>query len=151
MSLNSGVWQSPSPHIFGRPVVHLHVDVEVVVAVPRRLDALGPEALQVGGHVARARAADQQVPAEVEVERRQRRVGAALGQRRVPFVGRQRGRRAALGLAVVKLDAHAVEVAAVVGDVGGAQLLVRLGRRPWRCRRAVALSGSAVRRPAKPW
>ena len=40
----------------GRPVVHLHVDVEVPVAVPRRLDFLGPDALQVGRQSAGPRA-----------------------------------------------------------------------------------------------
>ena len=38
----------------GQPVVHLDVDVGVVVAVPGRLDGVGPEALQVGRQRCRA-------------------------------------------------------------------------------------------------
>ena len=34
---------------FRRPVVHLQIDVQVVVAVPWRVHAVGPESLQVGG------------------------------------------------------------------------------------------------------
>ena len=43
----------------GRPIVHLEVDIKVVVAVPRRIVLLRPNALQVGWQEARARAADQ--------------------------------------------------------------------------------------------
>ena len=64
----------------GGPVVHLHVDVEVPIAVPRRLDFLGPDALQVGRQAARPRGTDQQVTAEVEIQRRQRRIRRALGE-----------------------------------------------------------------------
>ena len=80
----------------GGPVVHLHVDVEMPVAVPRSLDFLGPDALQVGGQAAGPRGADEQVAAEVEVQRRQRRVGRALGETGQTLGGRQRavgGRR----------------------------------------------------------
>ena len=38
----------------GRPVVHLHVDVEVVVRAPGRRQLLVPQPLQVGGQLARA-------------------------------------------------------------------------------------------------
>ncbi len=37
-----------------RPVVHLHIDVEVPVSVPRRLDFLGPDALQIRRQAPRA-------------------------------------------------------------------------------------------------
>ena len=58
-----------------RPVVHLQVDVEVIVGVPRRVHAVVPEALQVRGQIAGAAARDQQIAAELEVERVERRVG----------------------------------------------------------------------------
>ena len=37
----------------GQPMVHLHVDVGVIVAVPGRGDAVGPQPLQVGRQAAR--------------------------------------------------------------------------------------------------
>jgi len=51
-----------------RPVVHLKVDVEVVVAVPGGLQVLVPKALEVGRQAAGARTAHQQISAELEVK-----------------------------------------------------------------------------------
>jgi hypothetical protein len=36
----------------GRPVIHLDVDIDMVIAVPRGVNVLVPEALEVGGHAA---------------------------------------------------------------------------------------------------
>ena len=41
---------------FGRPIVHLGVDVDSVLAAPRRLQVIVPQALQIGRLAARARA-----------------------------------------------------------------------------------------------
>ena len=45
-------------HLRG-PVIHLHVDVEMPVAIPRCLDVLGPEALKVRGQSAGPRGTDE--------------------------------------------------------------------------------------------
>ena len=51
------------------PVVHLEVDVRVVIGAPRRIVAIVPDALEVGGQIAGARATDHQVARELENER----------------------------------------------------------------------------------
>ena len=53
---------------FGRPVVHLEIDVGGVFTVPRRSHTFVPNALQVGRHGAGTTAPHQQIPAELEVE-----------------------------------------------------------------------------------
>ncbi len=57
-----------------RPVVHLGVDVDGVLAAPRRRHALVPEALQVRRLRTGPRAGDEQVAAVLEVERGQTRI-----------------------------------------------------------------------------
>ena len=42
----------------GRPVIHLYVDVNMIVGVPWRNQAVRPDPLQVGGQVARPGRAD---------------------------------------------------------------------------------------------
>ncbi len=103
------------------PVVHLHVNVEVVIAIPRGLQALGPHALQVRGQVSGPRTADQQVPPELEVEGLQGRVQAALAHGLQALVRRQisSGRRA-------QVQRDAVEEALVVGNMIAAQVVVGL-------------------------
>ena len=56
----------------GRPVVHLGVDVDRVLAVPGGLELLVPDPLQVGRLAPGAAAGDQQVAAELEEEGGQR-------------------------------------------------------------------------------
>ena len=75
----------------GRPVVHLQVDVDVVVGVPRCLDVLVPESLQVRGQRAGSTAGDEQVAGVLEVEREQRRVLATRRQLLESYVGGLRG------------------------------------------------------------
>ena len=58
----------------GGPVVHLQVDVGRIIAAPGRGRAGVPDALQVGRLRAGLRAADQQIAAELEVGRHQRRI-----------------------------------------------------------------------------
>ena len=53
---------------FGRPMVHLEVDVQVVVAIPRSMDGITPQSLQVGRHAADPSCRDQQVTAKLEIE-----------------------------------------------------------------------------------
>ena len=64
---------------FHRPVVHLQVDVAVEVAAPGRGVFLRPDALQIGRQLrVGPRAGDDEVAAELEIERRQGRVGSVL-------------------------------------------------------------------------
>ena len=60
------------------PVVLLDIDVAGVVARPGREDGLVPESLQVGGHVGRARTADEKVAPVLKVEGLELGVEAAL-------------------------------------------------------------------------
>ena len=56
------------------PMVHLQIDVQVIVAIPRRMDRIAPEPLQVGRQQADTRRGDQQITSELEVKRHQRRI-----------------------------------------------------------------------------
>ena len=85
------------------------------VAVPWRLDFLGPDSLQVGGQPAGARGADEQVAAEVEIQGGQGGIGFAIGEIHQALVGRLGSRR--LGLRAAELQGNAVEILAVVLDV----------------------------------
>ena len=52
---------------FGRPIVHLDVDIEVVIAVPGRLELVVPQPLEVGWQAPGARAGHKQVTAILKV------------------------------------------------------------------------------------
>ena len=66
------------PGRLGRPVVHLRVDVDRVLAAPGRVGAVVPQALQIGGLAARPRRCDQQIAAILKVERGERGVVRGL-------------------------------------------------------------------------
>src|SRR5687767_4061350 len=51
----------------GRQIVHLKIDVEVVVAVPRREHAVVPQALQIRRQAAGPAARNQQIAAELKI------------------------------------------------------------------------------------
>ena len=104
-----------------RPVVHLGVDVDGVLAAPRRRHALVPDALQVGRLRTGARAGDQQVAAVLEVERGQPGI-VAVGERPHTLVGRHALRRP-------EVECDAVEERLVIADVRGAQRVDALARR----------------------
>ena len=57
-----------------RPVVHLQVDVQVVVAVPGRLHLLAPDPLEVGGQRPGSGTGDEEIAAVLEVESQQARI-----------------------------------------------------------------------------
>ena len=69
-----------------RPVVHLQVDVEVVVRVPRRREVVVPQALQVCGVRPGPRAPHQEVAAELEDESLQGWVALASADARQALV-----------------------------------------------------------------
>ena len=105
-----------------RPVVHLDVDVVVIVNAPRPVHVVVPQALQVGGQIARTRAGYQQVTPVLEVECLQpvvRRPGA------VTLQPPGRGQRLHLTeTAGVQLQLAAAEQRLVVCHVAGQQSLV---------------------------
>ena len=106
---------------FGRPVVHLGVDVDRVLAVPRRLVQVVPQALQVGRLATAATGSDQQVAAILEQQCHQlgiRARGEAFDTRIGRFCSR-------LGRAQVQ--AHALEQLAMAVRTLVAQRLVRDG------------------------
>ena len=88
---------------FGGPVIHLGVDVHRPFAVPRRMERVIPDALQIRGLTTGAAAGDEQIPA---ILKRQRgKVGvAATGKIMEPLVRRQFRRG---GLA--EIERHAPE------------------------------------------
>jgi len=106
----------------GRPVVHLRVDVDGVLALPGRDEALVPDPLEIGRQRPWAAGGDKQVAAELEVEGHQRGVLGALLHPLQPLVGRQ-----AFGLGrAPQIESHAAEEATVVSGVIGPELLERL-------------------------
>ena len=113
-----------------RPVVHLRVDVDGVLAAPRRRHALVPEALQVRRLRAGPRAGDQQVAAVLEVERGETGI-VAVAERTHAFVGRHALRRS-------EIERDAIEQLLVVADVRGAQRIDALARRRIERRRDAA-------------
>ena len=114
----------------GGPVVHLHIDVQVPVAVPWRLDFLGPDALQIRRQAAGAGGTDQEIPAEVEIERGQGGIRVPLGKARQARIG---GQGAVRSRWQVKLDP--VEPFLVVRPLRGPQILEGFGRRLIEIRR----------------
>ena len=57
-----------------RPVVHLHIDVGGIFAVPRRVQAIGPYTLEIGRLSARLRAAYKEIASELEIKLHKLRV-----------------------------------------------------------------------------
>src|SRR5205085_11926741 len=68
-------------HLRG-PVVHLRVDVDGVLRLPRRRHLRVPDALKVRGLRAGARGGDEEVATELKIERREVRVFFAFGDRK---------------------------------------------------------------------
>ena len=129
-----------------RPVVHLQVDVEVIVRVPRRAHAVVPHALQVGRQIARTAAGDQQVAAELKIQRVECRIGRAALHRFEPFVGRQRSR--AQSPPGAEAQRHASIQPLMIGAVRLEQLRVGL-RRGARSDRVAPDAGRIVAREAR--
>ena len=53
------------------PVVHFHIDVQVVVTIPRGLDGVGPQSLQVGWQQVLACGTDEQITPVMKITGRQ--------------------------------------------------------------------------------
>ena len=72
----------------GGPVVHLGVDIDGILGIPRREERVVPDALQISGQAARAAGRKQKPPSVLEVQRVQPRVGLCGGAPQA-FVGGQ--------------------------------------------------------------
>ena len=118
-----------------RPVVHLDVDVDGVLALPRRRQRVVPDSLKVRRHRSRTAARNEQVARELEVDRLELRIRFASRDRRETFVGGNRAR-------ATEVERDAVEQAIVIGDVRVAQARVSPRR---RCRRGIGSSTNRVR------
>ncbi len=94
-----------------QPVIHLKIDVGRVLAVPRRIDPIVPDALERRRLRSRTRRGNHEIAAVLQVKRRQRRI-RALGVCDNAFVGRQVG-----GRRPPEVDLKAVEETLVVGNV----------------------------------
>ena len=77
---------------FGRPVVHLGVDIHGPFAFPRRSEFFIPDPLQVGRLGAWARAGDEEITAELEVEDTEGWI-VSISRLPNPDIGRIRRRR----------------------------------------------------------
>ena len=119
----------------GRPVIHLGVDVDGVLAAPRRAHAGIPQALQRRRLSAWSRAAQQEVTAELKVESYELRVVAAC-EPPDPLVGRP-----PLGLAVAHVECDPPEHALMLGHVSLLEGLVRFRGRRGKARQARPLAG----------
>jgi len=101
-----------------------------------------PDPLQVQRLTARTRARDHEVTAELEVERRQRRI-AIVGKARDTLIGGQ----GALFRRGSQIERDAVEEAFVIGDVLLAKRRIGLACRA----RQIAAKSAPPRRPLPGW
>ena len=59
----------------GGPIIHLGIDIDGPFAVPRWLERVVPNALEIGWLVAGTRTRNKQIAAELEVEGLELRIG----------------------------------------------------------------------------
>src|SRR6267142_7175139 len=100
-----------------RPVVHLCIDIDGVLALARRRHEVAPQSLQVSWLAARPRTRDQEIPAILKVQLRQLWV-VALKKLHWPLVRRQTRR-----FACAEIELHATKQALMFSHMGFAQLL----------------------------
>ena len=94
-----------------RPVVHLQVDVVVIVHAPRAVDVVVPHPLEIRGEVAGSRGGDEQIAAELEIERLEIVIRCAVAVGRQSAIRRQVAQRVGR---VAELQTHAVVERGVV-------------------------------------
>ena len=109
----------------GGPVIHLEVDVDRVFAAPCRRTIAVPDALQIGGLGTRAAGTEEQVPPELEIERRQCWIVGPGLDRLQPLVG-----GLLIGVSTTKIERHAVHHALKVLHMPVAESFVIHLRRP---------------------
>jgi hypothetical protein len=104
-----------------RPVVHLGVDIDGVLAAPRRGHAFVPDALQICRLRPGPRAGNEQIAPVLEIERRKTGVVAGAEPAHA-LVGRH-------ALRGSEIEGDAIEELSIVAKVRGAQRLDALARR----------------------
>ena len=72
-------------HLSG-PQIHLQIDIQMIIPIPRRMDRITPQPLQVRGKQSGACRGDQQITPELKVQGRQSRIVFILGESRQPPV-----------------------------------------------------------------
>ena len=97
-----------------RPVIFFQVDVGGVIAAPRRVHALVPEALQIGGDARGTGAGDEEVSAILEIKGFQLRIGLPGGIAPELLVRRQ---GLHLGSRLPKVQGHAAKEFPIIGPV----------------------------------
>ena len=96
---------------FGRPVVHLDVDIGVVIGAPGRAVGVIPESLQIRRKAAGPRRGYQQIASELEESGLELGIRLAGGVPDEPFVG---GERAGFSVCRAEVQQHAIEESFVV-------------------------------------
>ena len=94
------------------PVVHLDVDIDVVIAVPRRFDVLVPDTLEVCRHAAGTRTGHQKITAELKVQGAQGRIVGATLHGLQPLIG-----RFVHSSGLTEIQRHPAEQSPVLGKV----------------------------------
>ncbi|OQC05012.1 MAG: hypothetical protein BWX80_02239 [Candidatus Hydrogenedentes bacterium ADurb.Bin101] len=122
-----------------RPVVHLVIDVMVIVGIPRRLDMVAPDALQVGGQRARSRTGQEQVATELEIQGHERRIFFAPAQGAQSFIDRY-----TVFIGSVQAQRHPVHKCGMIVHMGVPQCGIGFGgggvQVPGACRRGIGLT-----------
>ena len=104
---------------FGRPIIHLHVDIAMVVALPCRIVHVVPQPLQVTGQLASARRAEHEVTPILEIEHVEVSIVFMLTHEHVCRVVR---------LLRIQVQLHTGKERLVIRQMRCFQLLVRLPR-----------------------
>ena len=103
-----------------RPVVHLGVDVDGVLAVPGRRELVIPLSLKIRGHRAGATARNQQVTAKMKVQSFERKIFGSALHLLQSLISRQIMRSFA------EVQLHALKQSLVIGDVPAPKQRIRL-------------------------
>ena len=104
----------------GGPVVHLDIDVVVVIAMPRAVNVVEPNSLQVGGQRAGSGTCNEQVAAKLEIERLEIGIVTVAA-----IVGESlRGGFREVYTPIAETEVYMVEERLVVGQVAFEQFLV---------------------------
>ena len=112
---------------FGGPVIHLGIDVQGIIAAPRRPDAVVPDTLQVQGQCSGPRPADHEIPAVLKKQFDEAGIGRA--ESLDAFIGRRGSGYSGLPLGVFEKDEDdPIEVARIIFNMSRFQRSAGFGR-----------------------
>ena len=63
-----------------RPMIHLQINIQVIIAIPRRMDRITPQALQIRRQQSHTGRRNQQIPPELKIQSLQTRIILILGK-----------------------------------------------------------------------